>query len=197
MTLIEMTITVCLMGVALFLLNGWMSSLRTEAKHDLARRMLADLDEALVRYRRATGSYPASRGPDSAIPAVVDLLDHDKTRPIIESFPHHLWSGPGRHQLVDPWGTPLRYFALETDSPRVAANGGRPLFVSAGPDRDFGDKRHAAVGDNLGSDDPGPDGFRIHDALRAALAGEEDAPREPRDETGGQTETSREQEVDP
>jgi len=199
MTLIEMTITVCIMGVALFLLNGWMSSLRASVKHDLARRMLTDLDEALVRYRRSTGYYPMFRGPESAIPAVVDLLDHDKTRPIIEAFPSHLWSGPGRQQLVDPWGTPLIYLSLKSDDPRVAANGGRPLFVSAGPDRDFGKIHHAAIGDNLGSDDPGPEGFRIHDALRAVLAGEEESPIEQEDdpEVDQDAEPTRGQKINP
>ena len=171
--MVEMTITVCLVSIAFFLLVGWMTSLRDSAKENLARRMLADLDEALARYRRATGSYPTSRGPMSAIPAVVDLLDHDKTRPIIEAFPSSLLSGPGLHRLLDPWGTPLRYLAAESESPIVKANGGRPVFISAGPDRDFGDFNPAAVGNNFRSDDPGPEGFRIHSALREALVEEE------------------------
>lgn len=173
MTLIEMTITVCAVSVVLFLLTGWMSRLRQEAKRDLAVRMLSDLDEALARYRRATGGYPLTRGPTSAIPATVDLLDHDKSRPILEAFPLSLWRGPGRYQLADPWGTPLRYFPPDSDEPVVKANGGRPVFASAGPDRKFGDRHPPARGDNLRSDDPGPEGFRIHHAFRDALAPEE------------------------
>lgn len=170
MTLIEMTITVFVVSVLLFLLTGWMTMMRADAKHNLAIRMLADLDEALARYRRATGSYPIARGPDSAIPVVVDLLDHPRTRSIVEAFPKCLWRGPdGQRRLVDPWGTPLRYVAPESGDPIVLANAGRPIFISAGPDQDFGEIDASAVGNNLRSDDPGPDGFRLPDIIREAL----------------------------
>ena len=174
MTLIEMTITVFLVGLLFFLLIGWMDAVRDRAKEDLAVRLLADLDNALARYRRDTGHFPIARGPDSAIPVVVDLLDHPRTREIIQSFPSCLWRGPdAQRRLIDPWGTPLRYLSTDSNDPSVAANGGRPIFVSAGPDRDFGDVELAASGDNLRSDDPGPDGFRLHEALREALVSDE------------------------
>ncbi len=172
MTLVETVLTVSLVSFGLFLVSGWMSTLRDGAKRDLAARMLADLDEALARYRRAAGIYPPSRGPDSGISAVVDLLDHDKSRPIIERFPPSLRRGPNPYDLVDPWGTPLRYLGQNTGDPIVIANHGRPVFISAGPDRDFGDVDVRGKGDNLRSDDPGPDGFRIHD-LRDALVDKE------------------------
>lgn len=172
MTLVETVLTVSVVSFGLFLVAGWMSTMRGDSKRDLAARMLADLDDALVRYRRATGMYPPSRGPDSAISAVVDLLDQDKSRPVIEAFPHSLRRGPSGHDLVDPWGTPLRYFGQDAGEPIVLANHGRPVFMSAGPDGDFGDTDEHAVGDNLRSDDPGPDGFRIHE-LREALVDEE------------------------
>ncbi len=173
MTLIEMTIAVFILSVALFLLAGWTSTQRAGLKQDLAMRMLADLDKALVRYRRATGSYPLSREPQSEISAVVDLLDHQKTRPILEAFPASLWCGPGMTHLVDPWGNPLRFQAGDARHSLVIANGGRPVFTSAGPDGDFGDIDASALSDNLRSDDPGPDGFRLHDTMREALADEE------------------------
>lgn len=170
MTLIEMTITVFLAGLLFFLLIGWMESVRDRAKEDLAVHLLADLDNALARYRRDTGFYPVARGPDSAIPVVIDLLDHPRSRDVIQSFPACLWRGPdAQRRLIDPWGTPLRYLSTDSKDPSVATNGGRPIFVSAGPDRDFGDVDVARSGDNLRSDDPGPDGFRLHDALREAL----------------------------
>ncbi|MBX3394931.1 MAG: type II secretion system protein [Phycisphaerae bacterium] len=170
MTLIEMTITIFLVSVMLFLLTGWMTMLRTRSKESLAIRMLADLDNALARYRRAEGQYPTYRGPDSAIPVVVDLLDHERTRSTIQAFPASLWRGPDLQRcLVDPWGTPLRYLPADSENPAVRANAGRPIFISAGPDRDFGDDDPAARGDNLRSDDPGPDGFRLHEAIREAL----------------------------
>jgi len=174
MTLVEMTITVGAVGFLLFLVLGWMATLQEQTKEDLARRMLADLDKALVRYRRATGSYPTLRGPNSTIPPVVDLLDQEKTRPILEVLPSCLRGGPGRVRLLDPWGTPLRYLPADSDNPRVKANGGRPIFESAGPDRDFGDTNPVALGNNLRSDDPGPNGFRIHQVFRDALAEQEE-----------------------
>ncbi len=175
MTLVEMIITVVVLGISLFLLTGWIGSLRESVKEALAMRILADLDDALARYRRATGDYPRSRGPGSDIPAVLDLVAHEKTRPILERFPSHVWQGPGgsKRRLVDPWGTVMRYLPPDSDDERVKANGGRPLFVSAGPDRDFGDGNPSAVADNLRSDDPGPDGFRIDDVFREAFVEED------------------------
>jgi type II secretory pathway pseudopilin PulG len=173
MSLVEMAIVGLVGGVVLFLLNGWMTTLREQTKRDLAIRLLTDLDQALARYHRACGVYPVSYGQDSAIPATVDLLDHDKTRPLLEALPPSLWRGPGRRNLVDPWGTPLRYYDSPEDSPLVKANDGHPLFMSAGPDRDFGDRDGSRVGDNLRSDDPGPSGFRLHNVMRASFTEQE------------------------
>jgi type II secretory pathway pseudopilin PulG len=173
MTLIETAVVVIAVGAGLFLLVGWMNSLQHEAKRDLAVRLLADLDLALARYHRETGSYPTSHGPNSAIQATIDLLDHDKTRPILRALPPSLWQGGGKRNLVDPWGTPLQYYSEASGSPWVRANNNRPVFVSAGSDGKFGDEDAAALGDNLRSDDPGPNGFRLHHALREAMTGEE------------------------
>lgn len=173
LSLITVVVAICATGFSLFLLVGWTTTLQGGTKQDLARRMLADLDQALVRYRRATGSYPTSRGPDSAIPAVVDLMDHEKTRPILEAFPSCLRSGPGTKPLVDPWGTPLRYLPENSGGPAARAGSGRPVFVSAGPDRDFGDQNPVARENNLRSDDLDPDGLQIHQVIRDALAEQE------------------------
>ena len=174
MTLVEMTIVVILAGAGLFLLAGWMNNARQEAKRDLAIRMLSDLDRALARYHRNTGNYPGSLGSNPAAQAVSDLLDHERTRPILETFPVALWQGPNKRTLVDPWGTPLRYYPATSDSPLVAANNGRPVFVSAGPDRVFGDTDPTGLGDDLRSDDPGAEGFRLEHALREAVVDPED-----------------------
>ncbi len=176
MTIAEMTVVVFLVAVVLSLLIGWTGIQQREAKHDLAVRMLADLDQALAKYYRSTGSYPAYRGADSAIQATVVLLDHSKTRPILEAFPEGVWKGQGRRNLVDPWGTPLRYYPADSDSRYVKAHSGRPIpvFVSAGPDCDFGDVDAAAEGDNLRSDDPGPEDFSLDQVIREALIDNEE-----------------------
>jgi len=160
MTFAEMIIAVLLVGAAVFLLVGWMETIRRDAKMELARSMLAKLDTALARYHRANECYPPVRGTDSALDAVVQLINHERTREIIESLPESVRRGPGNRMLVDPWGTPLRYLPEGDPSEYVRANEGRPLFVSAGPDRDFGDHDKSCLGDNLRSDDPGDDGFR-------------------------------------
>ncbi len=166
MTLVEMTIALCGMLVSLFLLVGWTATIREGAKLALAERVLSDLDVALARYYRATGCYPASHAPDSAIKATVYLLDFDKTRPILTAFPPAVWSGPGQRNLVDPWGMPLRFYPADSESPYVRGNEGRPVFVSAGPDCGFGDLDPSQLGDNLRSDDPGADGFRLDHLMR-------------------------------
>lgn len=173
MTLVEMTIIGMIVGAGLFLVTGWMNTTRQGTKRDLAIHMLLELDKSLARYHRACGTYPASFGPDSAISATTVLLDHERTRKTLEDLPNSCWRGPGRRTLIDPWGTPVRYYASATESPAVKANNNRPLFVSAGPDRDFGDTHHARIGDNLRSDDPGPSGFRLHDIMRDTLSGKE------------------------
>jgi type II secretory pathway pseudopilin PulG len=172
MTLVEMAIVGMVVGAGLFLLTGWMSTFRQSSKRDLAIRLLRDLDIALARYHRATGAYPPSYGPHSAISATLILRDHERTAPLLDALPPSLWRDA--RIIVDPWGTPLRYHATPEDSPLVKANNNRPLFVSAGPDRDFGDASPARLGDNLRSDDPDPvKGFRVHDIMRDTLSGKE------------------------
>jgi hypothetical protein len=55
--------------------------------------------------------------------------------------------------IQDAWGSPLRCLteqsASASDRQTVAANGGRPLFMSAGPDRLFGANNVTAMGDDL------------------------------------------------
>lgn len=181
MTLIEMTITVFMISLILFLLTGWMTLTRQASRESMAVRELSDLDNALARYKRATGSYPSATGANAAILACQDLLEHPRSRDILGAFPKVLWQGlEADRVLLDPWGTPLRYLPFETSSAIVIANNGRPIFLSAGPDQDFGDENVAAIGDNLRSDDPGPDGFRLQEAIREALdAGEPGASTQP------------------
>lgn len=175
MTLIEMIICVFLLGVILFLAAGWMQTLKNDARRELAVRELSLLDKALMKYYRAEGVYPNAPGPNAAHWATVALLDHERTRPILESLPPSLLRGASRNELVDPWGKPLKYESQDSGSPFVRANNGRPLFISAGPDGGFGDDDPAQLGDNMRSDDPGPDGFPLHDALRESLTEAEQA----------------------
>lgn len=66
---------------------------------------------------------------------------------------------PSTHNplVLDGWGRPLRCLTsssrLAGDRRAVAAGGGRPIFISVGPDGLFGPEDSPAVGDNLRSDE--------------------------------------------
>ena len=162
MTLTEMAVVVMAVGAGLFLLNGWMGSIREGAKRDLATRMLASLDKALARYHRETGEYPAAAGLEPARSAVTTLYRFERTGPLLADLPPSVLRGDAAKGfwLVDPWGRRLRYVTQDNAMPYARANEGRPVFVSAGPDRRFGVEDPAGIGDDLRSDDPGPEGFR-------------------------------------
>src|SRR5262249_4561919 len=80
-----------------------------------------------------------------------------RARAALEGLPESLWTASPPRTLIDSWGTPLRYHG---DAQRldVRANGGRPIFVSAGRDRTFGELDLSGLADDLRSDDPQPDG---------------------------------------
>jgi type II secretory pathway pseudopilin PulG len=173
MTLVEMAVAVLLIGAALFLLVGWTRNLQSDARRTLAIRLLAELDKALAQYHRANERFPNAPQPDAAARVTVALLDFERTRQTLDALPDSVWRGPGHRILVDPWGTPLQYFSETGQSRYILANNGRPVFVSAGPDRDFGDDDVSKIGDNLRSDDPGPAGFRLDHIMRDSLKEEE------------------------
>jgi len=171
MTAVEFLIAVAVVLAAAFLAAGWAEAIRSEAKQSMARGILAALDRALGEYHQATGFYPAAREDDPAsvvevlrtVPAARAVLSeslrgsaergHDSTRPASSG----MRATAGADFLactVDPWGTPLRYLWDSGRHVEVRANAGRPVFLSAGPDRDFGDVVAANLGDNLRSDDP-------------------------------------------
>jgi type II secretory pathway pseudopilin PulG len=173
MTLIEMAVAVLLIGVGLFLLVGWTRNLQMDARKTLAVRLLAELDKALAQYHRANDRFPIAPQPNAAVRVTIALLDFERTRQTLDDLPPSVWRGPGQRLLVDPWGTPLQYYSETDESRYVLGNNGRPVFVSAGPDRDFGDHDISKIGDNLRSDDPGPAGFRLDHIMRESLREEE------------------------
>ncbi|MFO0972114.1 MAG: type II secretion system protein [Phycisphaerae bacterium] len=158
LTLVEMLITVFLIGVGLFLLVGWSRTVREGAKRRLAATSLRMLDRALADYRAASGDFPPAPG-DDALAAVQALLRLPATRKPLEALPESLWTPERPRRLLDPWGTPLRYLCDPRRNAWVRANGGRPVFVSAGADREWGTLDSAGTGDNLRSDDPDDAGF--------------------------------------
>jgi len=143
MTLVEMAVVVLLLGIVLFLLDGLARTTRERAKKELAIRALRTLDDAMSSYEQRFGCPPPGRPDGAADQAITALLNYAPSRAKLDGLPAVLRRTEGRlKRLVDPWGTPFRYVTPAHDSPamraRVAGNGGRPIFDSAGPDRQFG-----------------------------------------------------------
>ncbi|MEO0965492.1 MAG: prepilin-type N-terminal cleavage/methylation domain-containing protein [Planctomycetota bacterium] len=148
------------------------------------------LDET---YRGSTGSgVPTKNGhpdgyPEHYIERFIALIDQvDSTKRIWRSVDENQITdadGDGFAELTDPWGTPIVYAAfishkdnagednfLEQRGDMQTFGGGSfvpkapaPVFVSAGPDGDFGDvngtaAERAAAEDNLYSDAQGKGG---------------------------------------
>jgi len=121
---------------------------------------------ALLGWVLAMGVPPlaGSTSPDTALGmagvvaaerAVGALLEQPESAKVMAEISASAWSSADRRRLLDAWRTPLRYLGPQHSPDRVAINDGRPIFVSAGPDREFGERGSVAVGDNIASDDAG------------------------------------------
>jgi len=150
-------IAVVLVGGGLFLLVGWMRLVREDARTQLARELMVRLDRALAGYFEAEHKYPVTFD-DDADAVVAVLLRHPRARAALEGLPESFWTETPPRTLIDSWGTPLRYHG-DAQRPDVRANGGRPIFVSAGRDRAFGELDVSGLADDLRSDDPPADGY--------------------------------------
>lgn len=156
LTLVEMFIVVLLIGVGLFLLIGWARGLRANADVQLTRRVLFALDQALAQYHAAENAYPPTHDDDPQ-PVITALIQAPMTRRLADSIPTSLWQPSTPRILLDAWGTPLRYVPEAHELAK--AHDGRPIFVSAGPDRAFGGTAEQPNDDEIRSDDPRPEGF--------------------------------------
>jgi len=152
MTLVEMAVVVLLLGIALFLVAGLARTTRQRAKRELTVRLLCALDDALKAYMARYKSPPPGTADGSADEAIAALLAHGPSSAKLDGLPSVLRRTEAK-TLVDAWGTPLRYVTADHASPelrrRVAANGGRPIFDSAGPDRQFGPTQARPDGPDL------------------------------------------------
>jgi len=178
MTLIEALVAAAVVGVVLAMVALGVATVRSDLKHGQVVQLLATLDEALSAYHQATGEWPVDPGVEdkeqasaeqegsadrvvaalAAEPASRAILD--RTRPVlrVSSVPD-ISTAAGESPwgtVQDAWGRRLRCLTADSASPidreAVAANGGRPIFVSAGPDEQFGTRDIAAAADNLRSD---------------------------------------------
>ena len=178
MTLVETLIAAAVIGVVLAVVTLGMATVRSDLKHNQVGQLLAILDDALSAYHQATGKWPTEPGAENegrasaehdgsadrviavlaAEPASRAILD--KTRPVLRVIPvADIADGASElpwGTVQDAWGRPLRCLTAASKSPldreAVAVNGGRPIFISAGPDGRFGTRDIAAAADNLRSD---------------------------------------------
>ncbi|GMU23010.1 MAG: hypothetical protein AMXMBFR13_30940 [Phycisphaerae bacterium] len=92
--------------------------------------------------------------PTTHYPPPVET-EHAPFRHPAPSTPHP--TPDTQHLILDGWGRPLRCLTSGSrsaaDRRAVAAGGGRPIFISVGPDGLFGPEDSPAVGDNLRSDE--------------------------------------------
>jgi prepilin-type N-terminal cleavage/methylation domain-containing protein len=162
-TLVELLIVVALLAALFGGMVRLTDGLRDRAKSEQTRRLLEALGSAVEQYAALHSSsnsreavvYPPGRFDGAAGPCLRALLGAPETRgPLAElGWPwNRLMNDPGA--WVDAWGRPLRYVTALHDEQAVRMNGGKPFWVSAGPDGRFGDADLAERSDNISSDEP-------------------------------------------
>ncbi len=154
MTFVELVIAVVVVVLFVSVLLGATRSVRRSAKRAQAVQLVAGLEKALSAYQAEHEVYPSGDEAGNAAGALHALLGD--RGPLPEGVdPVLVIRDRGRRTVRDPWGTRLRYitdrYAAEPD--RATINLTRPVFVSAGPDRDFGDDDPTHNSDNIASDD--------------------------------------------
>ena len=117
------------------------------------------LRRAAAAHAETAGAYPLGRRDDACDPALAVMQKMPGSAAQLQAAGSSLlFLSDGKLRCIDPWGLPLRYLTVRSElrehRRRVEANGGMPIFESAGPDRDFGDTNSARQGDNICSDDP-------------------------------------------
>ncbi len=151
MTLVELMLSIAMACAVLGVLVLVSASLRAGIGDDRTRQVLTTLHDALAKYRQTYTADPTGRTHE-----VIKLLFEDAaTAPILESLSRDRTQGAD--VVRDGYGRPVRYLP-------PAPDGSRPGdFVSAGPDRRFGDPasdqpgdRRAAIDNLYGSDMEAP-----------------------------------------
>lgn len=153
LTFLEAVVVFLFIAALLVLLAGQIESLRRRLRQDLADRQLAVLHEALVVYFLNNGEFPPGRTDLSATDAWHALCTSSAAGLLFADWPYPI--GHRTQQPIDAWGRPYRYLSLEHDPRgRVVSNGNWPIFISAGPDGDFGDTDASAEADNRRTNEP-------------------------------------------
>ena len=155
LTVVELLALVLVIGGVVCFLLGLTDYVRKELKCAQCVRLLRLLDQALTRYQLAEHAFPAGRADADSRQCLRLLAGHPSSGSLLGRLsPTLRGDSPSGPVVVDPWLQPLRYITDRADPERFRANGSRPIFESAGPDRDFGDHDPAASLDNIATDEP-------------------------------------------
>ena len=180
LTLIETLIAAMLIALVLVIITVGVGTVRGDLKRRQTAQLLAQLDKALTAYHRATGRWPSDpEGPPSLdAPSENDgsgdriiaaLTTVPPSRKLLDELPAIFrvaaapdspaaspTSQPASSTVQDSWGHRLRCITADSPNPvehdAVAANDGKPVFISAGPDGRFGPQDHPDAADNIRSD---------------------------------------------
>ncbi len=160
MTRMELVLTYAIVALAMALMVGVGDYIQRESKGRLAEEMVLTLREAVVAFHAANGRYPPGHPDGRSEHAITEMLGDESSLGVLSDWPVPLRMDPGAQPaFADPWGVAFRYQAAphSAEGPSLtqgAVRGSIPVFISAGPDRDFGDSDSRRQQDNLTSDIP-------------------------------------------
>ena len=159
MTRPELVLIAGLTILVLLVVAGLYDHYLNRAKVRQMTELVRGLSQAAALYAEATGEQPRGRADDECDPVLAALQMVPAPSAHMQTLGSRLlFLSDGKLRCIDPWGRSLRYLSVNSERPehrrRTEANGGIPIFESAGPDRDFGDHDSARQADNIASDDP-------------------------------------------
>lgn len=162
-TLIELLLVMSIMAVLVAMVVGVGSYIIEEGKKKQTQQLMDHLRGAVQAYHRVTrGEYPLDRLPDAnsfydanqsfralsmCLRGLSPPCKSEYTPAIVQATKPFLDQVGDPNGMTDGWGRKMRYY-------RNRGVGGKPVFLSPGPDEDFGDEPTRAKKrlDNVRSD---------------------------------------------
>jgi len=165
-------------GAILLAVALGIAGVRRELKQTQIQQLMDQLNGALDAYHKATSAWPVDaqvRGKPyssqqydgSGDRVIAQLASVPASEEFLADIPSALRVAKQTQigdtqepmeawRVRDTWGGPLRCLTgvgeSPTDREAVAANDGKPVFISSGPDGQFGDRDIATAADNVRSD---------------------------------------------
>ena len=158
MTIPEVLLCAIFLALALAAIAGFHHNFVTQEKVADTRRLLALLDRGMRVFEQKTGALPDVNAIEASPVVEVLLTEREVMDVLDDASVFLLYREDEGVECRDAWGTPIRYIPAAAATPalarRIRLAGGRPIFESAGPDRDFGDAEPQRASDNIASDEP-------------------------------------------